>query len=191
MTKAVFLDRDGTISEEVNYCRRAEDLHLIPLVTEAVNLLNRSGFKVIVVTNQSGIAREYFTLETLEQIHQKMQDELAIGNAKVNAIYHCPHHPDDGCECRKPATGLLRKASHDFNVNLEASYMVGDRQTDVETGKAAGCKTVLVATGPDWENGVSSHPDYIADNLMSAARWIVSDSICQEFGNLLHTPAKS
>ncbi len=188
MDKVVFLDRDGTIVYDVNYCNCAQDLQLIPLVAEAISLLNRNGFKVIVVTNQSGIARGYLTLEALEQIHQKMRQELTIRSARVDAIYHCPHHPDDGCQCRKPATGLLCEAALALGVKLHDSYMVGDRKSDIETGKAAGCKTVLVATGPDWENGVCSYSDYIAYNLMSAARWIVSDSICHEFGNLLEMP---
>ncbi len=146
--KAVFLDRDGTIAKDVHYCPRPEDFELLPSVPEAIKLLNENSFKVIVVTNQSGIARGYFTEETLAQIHQKMKDELAKYGARVDAIYHCPHHPDDGCECRKPKTALFLKAAGEHDIDLKSSYVVGDMQMDIDAGKSLDCKTVLVTTGP-------------------------------------------
>ncbi len=193
MNKAVFLDRDGTIAKDVHYCCRPEDFELLPSVPEAIKLLNENGFKVIVVTNQSGIARGYFTEETLAQIHQKMEDELAKYGAWVDAIYYCPHHPDDGCQCRKPRTALFLKAEEEHDIDLKSSYVVGDMQMDIDAGRALDCKTVLVTTGPQSpipkpQSPVSSPqsptpgpqspitcPDYTAQNLLEAARWIIDN----------------
>jgi histidinol-phosphate phosphatase family protein len=136
MRSAVFLDRDGTIARDVHYCRRLEDFELLPTVTEAIRLLNENGFKVVVVTNQSGIARGYFTERTLAQIHDKMEVELAEYGAWVDAIYYCPHHPDEGCSCRKPGTALFHKAAREQGIDLESSYVVGDMQMDIDAGKA-------------------------------------------------------
>jgi histidinol-phosphate phosphatase family protein len=172
--RAVFLDRDGTIAEDVPYCSQVEDFHILPTVPEAVKLLNENGFKVVVITNQSGIARGYFTEETLAQIHQKMKDELMKHGARIDAIYYCPHHPDDGCECRKPKIGLFHKAAKELNIDFHNSYMVGDMQIDIDAGRAAGCKTVLVTTGPDGGNSVINSPDHIAENLIEAAQWIIT-----------------
>jgi len=194
MNRTVFLDRDGTIARDVHYCRRPEDFEILPTVPEAIKLLNENGFKVVVITNQSGIARGYFTEGALAQIHQKMKDELAKYGAWVDAIYYCPHHPDDGCQCRKPKTALLLKAAEEHNIALKNSYMVGDQQMDIDAGKALGCKTALVTTGPqpqipslkppvsslqspvpNTQSPVPSPqpPDYTAQNLLEAARWIV------------------
>lgn len=147
-SRAVFLDRDGTIARDVDYCRRPEDLDIFPAAGEAVRLLNNHGFKVVVITNQSGIARGYFNEQTLASIHQKMADELGRSGAKLDAIYHCPHHPDDSCECRKPKTALFRRAAQEMNIEFSLSYIVGDSSIDIKAGKALGCKTVLVTTGP-------------------------------------------
>jgi len=189
MNKAVFLDRDGTIARDVRYCRRPEDFEIFPTVPEAIKLLNDNGFMVVVITNQSGIARGYFDEETLARIHQKMKDELAKYGAWVDAIYYCPHHPDDACQCRKPKTALFHKAAKELNIDFKLSYVVGDLQMDIDAGRALGCKTALVTTGPQSpvsspQSPVSSPqspisslqsplPDYIAENLLEAARWIV------------------
>lgn len=191
MNRTVFLDRDGTIARDVHYCRRPEDFEIFPTVPEAIKLLNENGFKVVVITNQSGIARGYFTEGILAQIHQKMKDELAKYGARVDAIYYCPHHPDDGCQCRKPKTALFLKAAEEHNIALKNSYMVGDQQMDIDAGKAVGCKTALVTTGPQPSisspksplpgpqsvnlNPELQMPDYTAQNLLEAARWIVDN----------------
>jgi histidinol-phosphate phosphatase family protein len=174
LRRAVFLDRDGTIAEDVNYCRRPEDFRLFPRAAEAIAMLNEAGLAVVVVTNQSGIARGYFTEETLAQIHQKMTDQLAGRGAQVDAIYYCPHHPDDGCTCRKPGTDLFQRAVEELGLALAGSYVVGDREMDVLAGQALGCQTVLVETGPvPWtEDGAS--PDHRAPTLHEAAQWILS-----------------
>jgi len=171
--KAVFLDRDGTIAKDVHYCCRPEDLEIFPTVPEAIKLLNENDFKVVVITNQSGIARGYFTEETLARIHQKMEDELKKHGARVDAIYYCPHHPDDGCECRKPKTALFLQAANELDIDLRSSYVVGDMQIDIDAGKALGCKAVLVTTGPQGRNSISVPLEHVADSLLEAAKWIL------------------
>lgn len=175
MIKAVFLDRDGTIAIDAHYCSRVEDFKLLPTVPKAVKLLNDNGFKVVVITNQSGIARGYFTEETLAQIHQKMKDELAKHGARIDAIYYCPHHPDDGCDCRKPGTDLFRKAVLDLDIDTKTSYVVGDMQMDIDAGKALGCRTILVTTGPQPPAASSQLPDHVASDLLDAAKWITTN----------------
>lgn len=170
--KAVFLDRDGTIARDVHYCCRPEDLEILPTVPDAIRLLNEKGFKVVVITNQSGIARGYFTEETLAQIHDKMRRELARYGAWVDAIYYCPHHPDDKCECRKPKTALFHRAAKEHDIDFDVSYVVGDTQMDIAAGKALGCRTILVTTGPGKGEGIVDAPHYIADSLLEAVQWV-------------------
>ena len=172
-SKAVFLDRDGTIARDVHYCRRPKDFEILPTVPEAIGFLNRNGFKVVVITNQSGIARSYFSEDTLAQIHQRMVDELKSHRAEVDAIYYCPHHPDKGCECRKPKTALFLQAAQELDISFERSFVVGDTQMDIDAGKALGCRTVLVTTGPQGGNGVVDPPDHTAGSLLGAVRWMI------------------
>ena len=173
MSKAVFLDRDGTIARDVPYCSRPEDLEILPTVPQAIRLLNQHGFKVVVVTNQSGVARGYFSKETLRNIHDKMSDELARQDANIDAIYYCPHHPDDNCQCRKPKTGLLTQAAMEHNIELSTSFMVGDTEIDIVSGNTVNCKTILVTTGPKRGEDVVTRPDYIAESLLDASQWII------------------
>ena len=176
--RAVFLDRDGTIAEDVHYCRRVEDFKILPGVPQGIRLLNEHGFKVVVITNQSGIARGYFTEEVLSQIHHKMKEELAKYDAWVDAIYVCPHHPEERCECRKPKPALIFQAAREMDISLQLSYVVGDDARDMEAGKAAKCKTVLVTTGPNQGNieGQGKPPDYVASDLYKAAEWVIEDA---------------
>ena len=173
LRRAVFLDRDGTIAPDVGYCGRPDDFRMFPRATEAIAMLNKAGLTVVVVTNQSGVARGYFTEETLAQIHQQMKDELAKCGAWVDAIYYCPHHPDKGCGCRKPKTGLFCRAAEELGLALAGSYVVGDREMDVLAGQALGCQTVLVETGPiPWtSNGV--RPSHRALSLYEGVQWIL------------------
>ena len=167
--KAVFLDRDGTIAKDVHYCSRPEDFELFPNTAKAIRLLNEHGFKVMVVTNQSGIARGYFTEEMLANIHEKMKRELAKEGAWVDAIYYCPHHPEDNCECRKPKPKLVLQAAKDFDIDLGQSFVVGDLQMDIELGRVLGCKTILISKDE------TTDPDAVASDLLEAAwkilRW--------------------
>lgn len=171
---AVFLDRDGTIIEDVNYCRRVEDVRLIGGAAEAISLLNKAGFKVVVITNQSGIARGYFSESTLRAIHERMISDILKEGGRIDAIYYCPHHPDDGCRCRKPRTALFERAARELSLDIRASYVVGDRISDILAGKVLGCTTVFVETGPisaEWD-GLSA--DYKARNLLEGAKWIIT-----------------
>ncbi|MEK7216908.1 MAG: HAD family hydrolase, partial [Chloroflexota bacterium] len=136
--QAVFLDRDGTLSRYMEYCCHPEEFELLPGAAEAIRRLNDAGMTVVVATNQSAIGRGWLTPETLAQIHEKMRRQLEQAGARVDAIYVCPHHPDDGCACRKPNTGMLEQASRELGVSLEASYVIGDRLLDVRMGRAAG-----------------------------------------------------
>lgn len=170
---AVFIDRDGTMAEDVHYCSRPEDFRLFLNTAKAIRLLNEHGFKVIVITNQSGIARGYFTENTLAKIHEKMKGELAREGAWVDAIYYCPHHPNDNCDCRKPKPKLALQAAKEHNISLKRSFVVGDLQMDIELGKALGCKSILIK-GVSLVNGVKAKPDAIASDLLEAAEIILA-----------------
>ena len=174
--RAVFLDRDGTVVENVPYCCRPEDLRILPAAARAITLLNQEGFYVVIVTNQSGLARGYFDWPMLSKIHSKMTHELAGLGARVDAIYVCPHMPDATCACRKPRPGLVIRASTDLSIDLSRSYLVGDSLTDILAGKRSGCKTILIRTGTERVFSVPSDaamPDYCAKDLYEATLWIV------------------
>lgn len=168
-SSAVFLDRDGTIARDVPYCSRPEDFELFPRVPEAIRLLRDAGYAVVLVTNQSGVARGYFTERDLARIHDKLLTELSRRGAPLDAVYYCPHHPDDGCSCRKPQPGLILEAARELQIDLTSSYMVGDTPADVGAGQSAGCRTVLVG---DAELAAGQAPDFAATDLLAAARWI-------------------
>jgi len=178
---AVFLDRDGTINEEVGYLDRLDKLRLLPGAGEAVRLINRSGMKVVVITNQSGIGRGLFDEVFVGAVHAEMSRMLGEAGAVIDGFYFCPHHPTEGiggyrrsCSCRKPAPGLLLRAASELAIDLSRSYMIGDMAKDVEAGQRAGAKGILVRTGygKDMEAG-SSAPDHIASDILDAVRWIL------------------
>lgn len=166
---AVFLDRDGTICKDVHYMRRPEQFELLPSAAEGIKLLNELGMKVIVATNQSGVARGYFTDADLKKIHERMIEELSKRGARIDAIYYCPHHPNDNCDCRKPKIGMLKKAEADFRLDLSKCFIVGDKRLDVKTGKNAGCASILIL-GPETEPNIKAN--LAAPNLYEAARII-------------------
>lgn len=187
--RTVFLDRDGTINEEVNYLYRPEDLKLLKGVAEAIRMLNEAGFQVIVITNQAGVGRGYYTESDVETLHQFLNSQLKKEGAHIDAFYYCPHHPEHGigiykvkCQCRKPETGMFLMAEKDFSVDKGHSYMVGDKLIDAEAGRNYGVTTVLVGTGygkkiyqRDQENNQMADTayDYYAENLKKAAKWII------------------
>ena len=151
---AVFLDRDGTINEEIGYMDRMERLRLIPGAAEAIRLINASGMKTVVVTNQSGVARGIFTESFVAEIHARLREMLRAEGALIDAFYFCPHHPTEGqgaylktCDCRKPAPGLLLRAAAELRLDPARSYMVGDTLKDIEAGARAGVQGILVRTG--------------------------------------------
>lgn len=186
--RAVFLDRDGTICEEVGYLESIWQMRLIPRAGEAVRLLNEQGFKVVVVTNQSGVARGFFPESILEKIHAEMSLQLRKEGAYLDGIYYCPHHPTEGtapylqeCDCRKPATGLLLRAAESLNLDLPSSYMIGDHISDIECGQRVGAETVLLLTGHGQEALAKREtwtklPSYIAADLYEAAHWVIRHS---------------
>ncbi len=154
MYRTIFLDRDGTINEEVHYLHRPEDFKLLPMAAEAIRLWNCHGFRVVVVTNQAGVARGYYQERDVEALHKYMNQLLGEYNAHVDACYYCPHHPEKGigpykirCHCRKPETGMFEKANQDALVDKAHSYMVGDKWLDTQAGARFGLRTVLVGTG--------------------------------------------
>lgn len=177
--KAVFIDRDGTINMDVHYLNDPDKFKMYPGVGEGVRKLKDNGFKIIVITNQSGIARGYFTEKQLSDIHEKMKKEFQEFNVILDGIYFCPHHPDDKCNCRKPNTGLFEKAIKDHNIDVSRSYMVGDKTLDIGAGQKAGVLTILL---PEphirkeylaGKNGWEYIPDYIAEDFKDAVEWIL------------------
>ena len=180
MQPAVFLDRDGTVNVEVNYLSSPDQLRLIPGAAEAIARLRAAGFAVIVVTNQSGIARRFFTLETLDAIHQKLHDELARCGASLDAIYACTHHPDENCACRKPRGDLYLRAAFEHDIDLGRSLMIGDKDTDLLAARNLNMPSILVRTGfgADQLSAVAQWSDYrplyIADDLSDATDWVLN-----------------
>jgi len=185
--KAVFLDRDGTINEEMGYVNHLERFRLFPRAGEAIRLLNKNGIKAVVVTNQAGVAKGYFPESLIHLVHRKMEDHLREKGAHLDGIYYCPHHPDAGeppyrqkCRCRKPETGLIEEAARDLGIDCSKSYMIGDRGADIEFGHRIGAKTILVLTGygkGEWEyfgDQWESKPDFVAQDLFEAVDWILN-----------------
>ena len=164
------------MAKDVCYCSRPEDFELLPNTGKAIKLLNEHGFKVIVITNQSGIARGYFTEEMLAKVHEKMKDELAREEAWVDAIYYCPHRPEDNCQCRKPKPKLALQAAKDYDIELKDSLVVGDLQMDVDLGRAIGCRTILIGAAPPV-NSEAAKSDVVVSDLLSAAQIIVTGQL--------------
>lgn len=182
---AIFLDRDGTINEDIGYASHPDDLHIYSFAAEAIRLINDAGFKVIVVTNQSGIARGLYDEATLATIHEKLIRELEREGAHIDAVYYCPHHPRIGnqtyrqdCECRKPQTGMLEQAAREHDINLAESFVIGDKASDINLATNAGAQGVLVMTGYGGGTLASierfpCYPAIIAEDLLAAVREIL------------------
>ncbi len=201
MNRAVFLDRDGVINELIYYPEQGiidspftvEQLKLFPWSGKAIRRLTEAGYKVVVVSNQPGMAKGYLSRETFEKIRQKMKEELAKNGVSIDGEYYCFHHPDAAvdslrinCDCRKPKPGLLLQAGREMNIGLSQSWMVGDGLTDVQAGKSAGCKTILLGKVKcelchlmEEEN---SRPDAVALNLLEAVAIIMNSE--GKHGNL-------
>jgi D-glycero-D-manno-heptose 1,7-bisphosphate phosphatase len=182
--RAVFLDRDGTIIEEVGYLDRPERVELFPWTIDAIRVLNQAGLAVVLVSNQSGVARGFFTESVVDAVHQRLSDLLAEGGARIDAYYYCPHHPDgklpqysQKCGCRKPGRGLVDRAEKELGIDPARSFVVGDRWLDVALGRAVGARSVLVRTGYGAGEELKPLPDVAADavvdNLIAASSWIL------------------
>lgn len=180
--RAVFLDRDGTINEEKDYLWRIEEFSFIAGAVDAIRLLKGAGYLVVVVTNQSGIGRGFYNEEDLARLHDHMGRELQRQGVSVDACYYCPHHPQHGvghyamdCSCRKPLPGMLLQAAFELEIDLAASWMIGDKKADIDAGLAAGCRTVLVRTGYGAAEAAGMPAGVpVVDDLLAAARLIVS-----------------
>jgi D,D-heptose 1,7-bisphosphate phosphatase len=175
--KAVFLDRDGTINADPGYLGDPEKFHFLPGVIGGLKRLHEAGYLIFVVSNQSGIARGFFKDEDLRKIHDKMTAALAAEGISLDGIYYCPHHPAEQCSCRKPSPKMVLDASCSFDIDLKGSFFIGDRASDIETGKNAGCGAILVLTGAGAETlrelPESLSPDHIAGDLAEAVSWIL------------------
>jgi D-glycero-D-manno-heptose 1,7-bisphosphate phosphatase len=174
--RAIIMDRDGTISEEVGYLNNIDRFKLIPRAGEAINLINNMGFKAIVITNQSGVGRGYFPETLVHEVHNKLRTLLKDFNAYVDAIYYCPHHPDVKCRCRKPNIGLLERAIEEFDIDPSRSYVIGDKVTDVDFAERAKSLGIIVKTG--YGRGeiiyrLNKKPLYIAEDIYDAVKWIM------------------
>ena len=184
---AVFIDRDGTINEQMGYINDPTRFILLPNVVEAIGLLNQNKFLSIVVSNQSGVARDYFPLELVHEINQIMEKQLGEKGVKIDGIFFCPHHPKAElefyrleCDCRKPKTGLIDQACKKFDIDLSRSFVVGDRYSDIEMGHRLDLRSILVETG--YGLGEKKYvlpkkkrqPDYIARDLLEAVSWILT-----------------
>ena len=182
--RAVFLDRDGTVIEEVGYLDRPERVEFFPWTIDAIRVLNRAGLAVVLVSNQSGIARGFFTHAVVEDVHRRMAEMLAGGGARIDAYYYCPHHPDGRipalaktCDCRKPARGMVDRAVEEFGLDPSRSFVVGDRWLDIGLARTVGAKGVLVRTGygdsQERKPPEDVHADVVVDNLIAASSWIL------------------
>lgn len=182
---AVFLDRDGTLIEDVGYLRRLDQIAVVPHAIEAVQRLSVAGFTIVVVSNQAGVARGYFDEPFVDTVHGILRDTFREGGAPIEAFYYCPHHPEGvvagyrlACECRKPKPGLVLRAAKDLHLNLGRSFVVGDRWLDVELARHSGATGLLVRTG--YGASDERHPvdglraAAIVDHVLDAARWIIA-----------------
>lgn len=184
---AVFIDRDGCLTEEVGYVNHVSRIRLLPRTADAIRRLNGAGVPAVMVTNQAGIARGYFTEALLHAVNAEMVRQLAAAGARLDGLYVCPHHPTEGeppyrmiCDCRKPRPGLLQRAARDLRLDLASSVMVGDKISDVAVGQSVGAAGVLVLTGygrGEWEHQRAqwtSKPDHVAEDLLDAVDWALA-----------------
>lgn len=178
---AIFLDRDGTINEDPGYLTDPSEIRLLPGVGEGLRLLQERDFRLVVVSNQSGIARGMLTEVTLEEIQRRLETMLKAEGVTLTGTYYCPHYPEGRppyrqvCDCRKPNGGLVQRAVQEHNIDLSRSYVVGDKLIDIELARQMGMPAILVLTGQGRPNDVAGpiQPDYIAPDLTAAARWIL------------------
>ncbi len=187
MKRAVFLDRDGTVSEEVGYVNHVGRFRLIPRAAQGIRRINESDYLAVLVTNQAGVARGYFKESLVIAVHERLEELLAENGAHLDGIYYCPHHPTAGeppyrqdCDCRKPKPGMVLAAQRDLNIDVAQSFMVGDKHSDITFAQSVGMQGVLVKTGyglgeiEQWSAGWTEQPDQICEDLLDAVEWILS-----------------
>lgn len=192
--KAIFLDKDGTLVEDVPYNVNPESIVLVPDAEASLQLLHQQGFEIVVITNQSGVARGYFTESALAPVEQHLRQQLAAYGVPLAGFYYCPHHPDGivtpyaiACSCRKPQPGLITKAAADLGIDISQSWFIGDILHDVEAGRAAGCRTVLINNGneTEWELSPQRLPHHLVNNLWEAAQVILAMDTAKSYEPLL------
>ncbi len=181
--KAILMDRDGTLIEEVNYLTRPQQVRLLPGAAEALREARRHGWSLVVVTNQSAVARGMLTEAELAAVHRRLEELLADADIRLDGIYYCPHLGEAAvdayrrdCDCRKPKPGLLQRAARELDLDLTRSVMIGDTAKDVAAGRAAGCRSVLVLTGyggRELSGLAGPPPDYVAADLADAVHWVL------------------
>jgi len=187
--KAVFIDRDGTLNEEVNYLSQAEKVRILPNAIEGIKLLKEAGFKIIVISNQSGVARGYFTEEDVQLINSKINELIMQSGANIDGFYYCPHHPEGAvdkyrrvCQCRKPESSLFLQAAAQKNIDIKKSFIVGDKLSDIQMSESLGARAILLLTGygPQEREKYCSESHftlhYIAEDLLDVARWILQQT---------------
>lgn len=191
MNRAIFLDRDGTINREKHYLYRQEDVEWLPGAMDAIRIFGQLGYKVFVITNQSGIARGYYTEEDVKKLHRWMDEELQRVGAKVDAYYYCPHHPVEGigvykkeCDCRKPGAGLFWQAVREHGItDLAGSWAVGDRVRDLEPAGELGCRKALVLTGQEMKDALIGRDDIkVFEKIGAFAKWLETGENQEEIG---------
>ncbi len=170
----VLLDRDGTVIREKEYLADPDGVELIPGAVDGLKRLQDAGAVLVIISNQSGVGRGYFTAQDVEAVNDRMMNLLDQAGVRIRGVYYCPHAPDDRCDCRKPEIGLLKRAETDTGLPLASAFMIGDKAADVEAGQRAGCRTVLVLTGYGKEMRARCNPDFVARDLREAADWIVA-----------------
>ncbi|MCX5810085.1 MAG: HAD family hydrolase [Proteobacteria bacterium] len=168
---AIFFDRDGTLIHDAHYPSKPDDVRFMPGAREALIQLQQQGFLLFIISNQSGIGRGYITPEEAESVYRKVAADLEASGIKLGYAYYCPHSPDDNCQCRKPSPYMLMDAADKFNLEISRSFMVGDRGVDIETGKRAGCRTILLRENLIVEEQ-ESQPDYIAADWSKIVAYI-------------------
>ncbi len=179
--RVVFIDRDGVINRNIDngYVRTTDDFEILPNVPEALSKLSNAGCQLVVISNQAGVGKGLITKESLDAIDRMMFSAVAKAGGKIAATYYCPHRPDDNCDCRKPAPGLILQASRDLGIDPKETVFIGDAVSDMLAGRAAGCKTVMVLTGKTTADDAAvlePAPDYIAADLTAAVDWLLLQS---------------
>lgn len=176
MNKAVFIDRDGVINEDLGkYVANPDEFVFLPGAIEALKKLHDSDYKVIVITNQGGIGKGVYTEKDLAAIHSKMHKMLEKEGVKLDGVYYCPHHPNEACECRKPRLGLINKAIKEHRIDPKRSFFIGDKTSDIKAGKDVGCRTFLVRTGyAGHDRAYDVEPDFVVSDILEAVNIILT-----------------
>jgi histidinol-phosphate phosphatase family protein len=179
VNRVVFIDRDGTIIEDKDFIKSPDEIEFIPGSIEALRILKKMGYKIIVISNQSGIGRGILTEKMVKEVNDSFIRQLREKGTSIDALYYCPHHPEDGCNCRKPETGMIRRAVAEHKLYLKEAVVIGDKLSDIEMGRRIGAKSILVLTGYGKKEreklqDAMSKPDFIADDLLAAVKQLVN-----------------